>query len=53
MNNGENDWEVLSTDHSGLDIEGEIRDINSIQLTNGRNALIFGINNQAIRIYAY
>lgn len=52
LGNGKGQFNALSNIESGIDLQGEIRDINSVKTTGGKRILIFARNNGPLKTYA-
>ncbi|SDE73612.1 Repeat domain-containing protein [Pricia antarctica] len=51
LGNGKGNFEPVSTQESGLNIDGEIRDISSIQMADGKQLLLFARNDEGVKTY--
>jgi hypothetical protein len=51
--NGKGKFKVVSDLESGLYIRGEVRDINKIRLANGKNLIVFALNNDSLKLYGF
>ncbi len=49
--NGKGGFEPISTKESGLNIDGEVRDITSIKLADGQQLILFARNDQSVKEY--
>lgn len=53
LGNGNGSFEVIETTESGLQINGEVRDIEMITLADGSTLFLFAENNKPIQTYRY
>ena len=51
--NGNGNFEVLTGLESGLNVSGEVRDLTEIRLANGKNILVFALNNDSVKLYGF
>lgn len=51
LGNGNGDFKPVTTQESGLNIDGEVRDITAIKLADGQQVVLFSRNNQAVKEY--
>jgi hypothetical protein len=49
--NGKGDFTALTDIQSGIYIQGEVRDIAQVSLANGKEILVFALNNDSVRLY--
>jgi len=50
-NMGDEQFENVPTDQSGIEVNGEIRDIQSLKLANDHQALLFAVNNESMKLF--
>ena len=51
IGDGKGSFEPVTTQDSGLNIDGEVRDIVSIKMPDGQEVVLFARNNQALKEY--
>lgn len=51
LGNGKGDFTPVTTKESGLNIDGEVRDITAIKLADGQQVVLFARNNKAVNVY--
>jgi hypothetical protein len=49
--NGKGNFTVLNDLQSGFHINGEVRDIEDVNLATGKNIIVFALNNDSVRLY--
>ncbi|HZJ19320.1 MAG TPA: RNA-binding protein, partial [Pricia sp.] len=51
LGNGKGNFKPINTQESGLNIDGEVRDITSIKLADGKELLLFARNDMGVKTY--
>ncbi len=51
LGNGKGEFEPVTTNKSGLDIDGEVRDIVAVKLADGKQLVVFARNDKAVKEY--
>ncbi len=51
LGNGKGNFEPVSAQESGLNIDGEVRDISSIKVADGKQLLLFARNDEGVKTY--
>ncbi len=51
LGNGKGSFEPVTVHESGLNIDGEVRDISSIKLADGKELILFARNNMGVKTY--
>ncbi len=51
IGNGKGNFKPVSTQESGLNIDGEVRDITSLKLVDGEELILFARNNMGVKTY--
>ncbi|HEA21695.1 MAG TPA: RNA-binding protein [Pricia antarctica] len=53
LGNGKGGFQSVNTKESGLNIDGEVRDITLVKLRNGKELILFARNNQTMKEYLF
>jgi len=48
---GKGNFKVLDDTQSGFHVNGEVREITDVRLANGKNIVVFALNNDSLKLY--
>ena len=51
LNRGDRQWEYVDNQAAGLEVDGQVRDAQFINLAGGKKALLVGQNGEALEVF--